>query len=209
MFDSATVLVVGAGPTGLLLASELLRRNVDCRVIDAHQAPLHWDRATVVHPRSLELFEGLGLLDPLLAAGVKQRIARLHSQGVVLGEIDLSICGSRYGFNIGISEEVTEFDPDRVPPPAGWQGDSLIQSDRTGGPRRRPSRDRPAGSHNGASLGPVGGRMRWAPQHLPDPDGDRYDRARHHPTLGSLRRDLGGLARIPTRRTTPIWTRSR
>ncbi len=108
MFDSATVLVVGAGPTGLLLASELLRRNVECRVIDAHQAPLHWDRATVVHPRSLELFEGLGLLDPLLTAGVKQRIARLHSQGVVLGEIDLSICGSRYGFNIGISEEVTE-----------------------------------------------------------------------------------------------------
>ena len=108
MLDNTTVLVVGAGPTGLLLASELLRRNVVCRVIDAHQTPLHWDRATVVHPRSLELFEGLGLLDPLLAAGVKQRVARLHSQGVVLGEIDLSISGSRYGFNIGISEEVTE-----------------------------------------------------------------------------------------------------
>ncbi len=108
MFDKTMVLVVGAGPTGLLLASELLRRNVECRVIDAHQAPLHWDRATVVHPRSLELFEGLGLLDRLLTAGVKQRVARLHSQGVVLGEIDLSICGSRYGFNIGISEEVTE-----------------------------------------------------------------------------------------------------
>jgi 2-polyprenyl-6-methoxyphenol hydroxylase-like FAD-dependent oxidoreductase len=108
MLDNTTVLVVGAGPTGLLLTSELLRRNVECRVIDAHQAPLHWDRATVVHPRSLELFEGLGLLEPLLTAGVKQRVARLHSQGLVLGEIDLSICGSRYGFNIGISEEVTE-----------------------------------------------------------------------------------------------------
>ena len=123
MLDNTTVLVVGAGPTGLLLASELLCRNVECRMIDAHQAPLHWDRATVVHPRSLELFEGLGLLDPLLTSGVMQRAGRLHSQGVVLGEIDLSICGSRYGFDIGISEEVTEFDPDRVPPPAGWQGD--------------------------------------------------------------------------------------
>ncbi len=108
MFDKTTVLVVGAGPTGLLLAAELLRRNVNCRLIDAHEAPLHWDRATVVHPRSLELFEGLGILDPLLSAGVKQRIARIHAQGVVLGEIDLSDCGSRYGFNIGISEEVTE-----------------------------------------------------------------------------------------------------
>jgi 2-polyprenyl-6-methoxyphenol hydroxylase-like FAD-dependent oxidoreductase len=77
-------------------------------VIDAHTAPSHWDRATVVHPRSLELFEGLGLLGPLLTAGVKQRVAHIFSQGGVLGDIDLSTCGSRYGFNIGISEEVTE-----------------------------------------------------------------------------------------------------
>jgi 2-polyprenyl-6-methoxyphenol hydroxylase-like FAD-dependent oxidoreductase len=108
MVADVSVLVVGAGPTGLLLAAELHRRGVECRVIDAHPAPLHWDRATVVHPRSLEIFESLGLLEPLLAAGVKQRLARLHSAGRVLGEIDLSICGSRYPFNIGISEEVTE-----------------------------------------------------------------------------------------------------
>ena len=108
MVAEVAVLVVGAGPTGLLLSSELYRRGVACRVIDAHRAPLHWDRATVVHPRSLEVFESLGILEPLLAAGVKQRVARLHSGGRVLGEIDLSICGSRYGFNIGISEEVTE-----------------------------------------------------------------------------------------------------
>ena len=108
MVADVTVLVVGAGPTGLLLASELHRRGVASRVIDAHPAPLHWDRATVVHPRSLEIFEALGILEPLLAVGVKQRVARLHSAGSVVGEIDLSICGSRYGFNIGISEEVTE-----------------------------------------------------------------------------------------------------
>jgi 2-polyprenyl-6-methoxyphenol hydroxylase-like FAD-dependent oxidoreductase len=108
MFADVTVLVVGAGPTGLLLAAELHRRGVECRVIDANPAPLHWDRATIVHPRSLEVFESLGIVEPLLAVGVKQRMARLHSAGSVLGEIDLSLCGSRYGFNIGISEEVTE-----------------------------------------------------------------------------------------------------
>jgi 2-polyprenyl-6-methoxyphenol hydroxylase-like FAD-dependent oxidoreductase len=108
MIAQVAVLVVGAGPTGLLLASELCRRGVKCRLIDAHPAPLHWDRATVVHPRSLEVFESLGIVEPVLAAGVKQKLARLHSAGSVIGEIDLSICGSRYGFNIGISEEVTE-----------------------------------------------------------------------------------------------------
>ena len=108
MSPHVAVLVVGAGPTGLLLTAELHRRGVACRLIDAHREALHWDRATVVHPRSLEVFESLGLLAPFLAAGVKQRVARLHSAGGVLGEIDLSICGSRHGFNIGISEEVTE-----------------------------------------------------------------------------------------------------
>ena len=108
MTSDAAVLVVGAGPTGLLLAAELCRRGVSCRVIDSHPAPLHWDRATVVHPRSLEVFESLGIVEPLLVQGVKQRIARVHSAGRVLGEIDLALCGSRYPFNIGISEEVTE-----------------------------------------------------------------------------------------------------
>ena len=61
-----------------------------------------------MHPRTLEVFESLGIVQPLLDTGVKQRVARLHSAGSVLGEIDLTICGSRYGFNIGISEEVTE-----------------------------------------------------------------------------------------------------
>ena len=67
------VLVVGAGPTGLLLAAELQRRGVQCLLVDAHTGPNHWDRATVVHPRSLELFESLGLVDELLDAGTPQR----------------------------------------------------------------------------------------------------------------------------------------
>jgi 2-polyprenyl-6-methoxyphenol hydroxylase-like FAD-dependent oxidoreductase len=106
--DAVTVLVVGAGPTGLLLSAELHRRGVRCLLVDEHDGPLDWDRATVVHPRSLEIFDTLGIVEPLLALGVKQRRARLHSDGSVLGEIDLSLCGSRYPFNIGISEEVTE-----------------------------------------------------------------------------------------------------
>ena len=102
------VLVVGAGPTGLLLAAELQRRDVPCHLIDSRPAPLHWDRATVMHPRSLEIFESLGLVDRFLDAGCKQRTIKVHSGGKVLGAMDLSTCGSIYGFNLGLSEEVTE-----------------------------------------------------------------------------------------------------
>jgi 2-polyprenyl-6-methoxyphenol hydroxylase-like FAD-dependent oxidoreductase len=106
--DRPSVLVVGAGPTGLLLTSELQRRGVLCHLIDARSAPLHWDRATVVHPRSLELFESLGLISKFLDAGTRQRAVKIHSGGHVLGTMDLSTCGSIYGFNLGMSEEVTE-----------------------------------------------------------------------------------------------------
>ncbi len=102
------VLIVGAGPTGLLLASELHRRGVPCHLIDSRPAPMHWDRATVVHPRSLQIFESLGLAQKFLDAGCRQRAVKIHSNGKLLGKMELSSCGSSYGFNIGLSEEVTE-----------------------------------------------------------------------------------------------------
>jgi 2-polyprenyl-6-methoxyphenol hydroxylase-like FAD-dependent oxidoreductase len=102
------VLVVGAGPTGLTLAAELQRRGVDCLLVDARAEPQHWDRATVVHPRTLEVFEALGFVDRVLAAGVPQRAARLYSAGKVLVELDFSLSGAPYPYNLGLSEEVTE-----------------------------------------------------------------------------------------------------
>jgi 2-polyprenyl-6-methoxyphenol hydroxylase-like FAD-dependent oxidoreductase len=102
------VLVVGAGPTGLTLAAELRRRGVDVLLIDAREEPQRWDRATVVHPRSLEVFEALGIVDRFLTAGVPQRAARLHSAGEVLVELDFSLSGAAYPYNLGLSEEDTE-----------------------------------------------------------------------------------------------------
>jgi 2-polyprenyl-6-methoxyphenol hydroxylase-like FAD-dependent oxidoreductase len=106
--SSPQVLVVGAGPTGLLLAAELERRDVGCLLIDALDVPRGWDRATVVHERSLEIFEALGIVDRLLPEGVRTRGARFHSNGEILGELSLDLNGSRYGFQLGVSEEVTE-----------------------------------------------------------------------------------------------------
>ena len=106
--NGVQVLVVGAGPAGLLLAAELTRRNVPCLLIDARDAPQTWDRATVLHARSLEIFEALGLEDRVLAEGVHTRGARFHSDGDVLGVLDFGASGGTYPFDIGLSEEVTE-----------------------------------------------------------------------------------------------------
>src|SRR5207248_5626397 len=102
------VLISGAGPTGLLLAVELQRRGVDCLLVDELDAPRGWDRATVIHPRSMEIFEALGLAEQFLDEGVRVRAARFRSGGEVLGELDLELTDSGYGFDLGLSEETTE-----------------------------------------------------------------------------------------------------
>ncbi|ATB43315.1 putative monooxygenase [Cystobacter fuscus] len=63
------VLVVGAGPTGLTLACDLLRRGVACRVIDKVATPFAGSRGKGVQPRGLEVLEDLGVLDGMKALG--------------------------------------------------------------------------------------------------------------------------------------------
>jgi 2-polyprenyl-6-methoxyphenol hydroxylase-like FAD-dependent oxidoreductase len=102
------VLISGAGPTGLLLAAELRRRGIDCLLVEELDAPRQWDRATVIHPRSMEIFEALGIAEQFLDVGVRVRAARFESGGQMLGALDLELAGSRYGFDLGLSEETTE-----------------------------------------------------------------------------------------------------
>ncbi|HSW23943.1 MAG TPA: FAD-dependent oxidoreductase, partial [Burkholderiaceae bacterium] len=65
-FD-ADVLIVGAGPTGLTLAAALAARGVPTRVIDRQAAGDNTSRAAVVHARTLEVLEPLGVTQALVA----------------------------------------------------------------------------------------------------------------------------------------------
>lgn len=62
-------LIVGAGPTGLTLANQLTRHGIAVRIIDREPAPLTTSRALVVQPRTLEIFDDMGVIDEALAAG--------------------------------------------------------------------------------------------------------------------------------------------
>jgi 2-polyprenyl-6-methoxyphenol hydroxylase-like FAD-dependent oxidoreductase len=66
----AEVLVVGAGPVGLTLAAELARHGVRARIVDKSAAPSPFCRAIGVTPRSLEVFEDMGIARTLIDAGV-------------------------------------------------------------------------------------------------------------------------------------------
>jgi 2-polyprenyl-6-methoxyphenol hydroxylase-like FAD-dependent oxidoreductase len=64
-----SVLVVGAGPSGLTVANELGRHGVAVRIIDRAPSPATTSRALVVQPRCLEIFEDMGVVDEVLAIG--------------------------------------------------------------------------------------------------------------------------------------------
>jgi 2-polyprenyl-6-methoxyphenol hydroxylase-like FAD-dependent oxidoreductase len=51
------VLVVGAGPTGLMLANQLVRRGVRVLIIDRHSGPAQQSRALGVQARTLEIYD--------------------------------------------------------------------------------------------------------------------------------------------------------
>jgi len=54
--DECDVLVVGAGPTGLMLANQLARRGVDAVIIDRHLGPSVQTKALGVQARTLEIY---------------------------------------------------------------------------------------------------------------------------------------------------------
>lgn len=64
------VLVVGAGPVGLTMACELARHGVRCRIIDKATKPLPYCRAIGVTPRTLEVWEDMGVVRPMIESGL-------------------------------------------------------------------------------------------------------------------------------------------
>lgn len=65
------VLVVGAGPVGLTMAAELARHGVRCRIIDRLAAPSPYCRAIGMTPRTLEVWDDLGIAGEMIDAGLR------------------------------------------------------------------------------------------------------------------------------------------
>src|SRR2546425_9531367 len=75
------VLVVGAGPTGLVLALWLARLGIQVRIIDKTAGPGSTSRALAVQARTLEFYRQLGFADELVEAGLVFSAANLWARG--------------------------------------------------------------------------------------------------------------------------------
>ncbi len=104
-------LVVGAGPTGLTMASELVRHGLSCRLVEQLEAPSPLSRALAVQSRTLEIFAHLGIADRAVARGRRPEALNVVGQGglrtrVPLGQFDWM--ETHYPYILMLPQDATE-----------------------------------------------------------------------------------------------------
>lgn len=111
MNPSTDVLIVGAGPTGLMLANQLARRGIAATIIDRHAGPAEQTRAMAVHARTLEIYEKLGIADRALELGKIGDAGNMWARGRLTARIPLGDMGkgaSPYPFVLMLGQDDNE-----------------------------------------------------------------------------------------------------
>jgi 2-polyprenyl-6-methoxyphenol hydroxylase-like FAD-dependent oxidoreductase len=91
--DACDVLVVGAGPTGLMMATLLRRAGVGVRVVDKGEQQAHESRAFAVHAKSMELLGSIGLADQFLERGLIATGVQVYIDGTRVAGFDFDDIG--------------------------------------------------------------------------------------------------------------------
>jgi 2-polyprenyl-6-methoxyphenol hydroxylase-like FAD-dependent oxidoreductase len=107
LFDT-DVLIVGAGPTGLTLATALAARGIRALVIDRLAEGLNTSRAAVIHARTLEVLEPLGVTERLVARGLQAQRFTIRDRDRVLVPIGFDDLPTAYPYTLMVSQAVTE-----------------------------------------------------------------------------------------------------
>src|SRR5215469_3969086 len=87
-YATPDVLIVGAGPVGLTLANDLLRRGIRCRIIDSAPQATQKTKALAIQPRTLELLAKMGLASTATKRGLQSTKFSPYSDGRRLAQID-------------------------------------------------------------------------------------------------------------------------
>lgn len=105
------VLIVGAGPTGLALACQLIRYCIDFTIIDKKETTTPHSKAIGVQARTLEIYEQIGIADELIGQGTIAEAARMIESGKIRGEIvfnDIGKAMSPYPFFLIVEQGIHE-----------------------------------------------------------------------------------------------------
>jgi 2-polyprenyl-6-methoxyphenol hydroxylase-like FAD-dependent oxidoreductase len=102
------VLVVGAGPVGLVATLFLQQHGVRVKIIDTHQRTTQHSYALAIHPRTLRILEEAGLADALISAGRKLTKVAYYEGRERRAEIDYSRLGSTHPYLLVVRQSLLE-----------------------------------------------------------------------------------------------------
>jgi 2-polyprenyl-6-methoxyphenol hydroxylase-like FAD-dependent oxidoreductase len=105
------VLIAGAGPTGLTLALWLTKLGVPVRIFDKAAAPGETSRALAVQARTLEFHRQIGIVEDILAEGIRLERLTIHTPAGVAARLPLSDFGrgiSPYSFAFALPQDIHE-----------------------------------------------------------------------------------------------------
>ena len=105
------VLIAGAGPTGLSMAAELLRYNIDFLIIEKNEKTTFLSKAIVVQARTLEIFDEIGLAKKAITEGQITTALNLFYKGKQRAKLNFSGLGegiSPFPFALSLEQSKTE-----------------------------------------------------------------------------------------------------
>ena len=102
------VVVVGAGPTGLSLACVMAQRGIDAVVLDRQMKGANTSRAAVVHARTLEVLDDVGVSDDLLSRGVVVPRFAIRDRDRTLITVPFGGLPTRHPYTLMVPQDVTE-----------------------------------------------------------------------------------------------------
>ncbi len=102
------LLIVGAGPVGLTMACELARHGVPCRIFDKALERSQTSKALGVFPRTLEVFETMGVIEEALRAGTPIFRLKMHSGDKIIAHLEFASIASPYPFALSLPQSETE-----------------------------------------------------------------------------------------------------
>ena len=108
MSERPKVLIVGAGPTGLVMAHELARDGIQCRLIDKAPHRAVESRAIAIHSRTVETFELMGAADAFLGAGQRIDGVNIYGESGRIAHAAFGLLDTRYPFVLGVPQDETE-----------------------------------------------------------------------------------------------------
>jgi 3-(3-hydroxy-phenyl)propionate hydroxylase len=97
---NARVIIVGAGPVGMVCALALNKRGIPVTVFEQEPAPLRDQRAASIHPPTLELLDALGVTGKIIPHGLVSERYRFHDRvtNSVVAEFDLALMRDEFRF---------------------------------------------------------------------------------------------------------------